>query len=123
MAEELKACPFCGDRDPEIVHTRLGIYLACTTGDDCTARGPSRDTESEAIAAWNHRAIPPDHETEIARRVREAVAAEREACAALMEIMNQDEDTVAPILLLPVRLLGRKFRAAAIRARITEELK
>lgn len=61
MQDELKACPFCGDRGPEITGdftNGLKIYIACTAGSDCTATGPACDTEAEAITAWNTRADP-----------------------------------------------------------------
>lgn len=52
---KLRPCPFCGDRDPEITGERGWTWLACTAGTDCTTRGPERETEREAILAWNHR--------------------------------------------------------------------
>lgn len=67
MAEKLKACPYCGDGDPEITGDSFGRWIACTAGSDCMARGPAMRTEAEAIAAWNRR--PPEGEHERALRV------------------------------------------------------
>lgn len=58
--------------------------------------------------------------TLIAQARAEGAAQEREACAQLMETQNEDEDGDLPELILKVRRLGRKLRAAAIRARKEE---
>lgn len=53
---ELRACPFCG-RDGACHEDEGDGYgrVICT----CTAYGPLRSSEAEAIAAWNTRALDP----------------------------------------------------------------
>ena len=56
---ELKPCPFCDWGVPPIVRWDMrnfrqrGRYcrVVCT----CGAKGPDRESEAEAVAAWNHR--------------------------------------------------------------------
>ena len=69
--DELKACPFCGKTEPLIVDTDTnideleegegtGFYTVCCnylTG-GCGATGAYRETEQEAIVAWNRRTQP-----------------------------------------------------------------
>jgi Lar family restriction alleviation protein len=57
---KLKPCPFCGGED--IVLRKVwgaslpsGYYHFCM-GIGCRAYGPTRETEEEAIRAWNRRA-------------------------------------------------------------------
>ena len=46
-------CPFCGsDNVFTFCHFCVGCFCGC---DDCEARGAIKDTEQEAIEAWNRR--------------------------------------------------------------------
>lgn len=56
--EELKPCPFCGGKDISIInHTAMGYWASCGP---CGAIGPTRQTEEEAVEAWNRRYEPPN---------------------------------------------------------------
>ena len=52
MSEELKSCPFCGDKDP-MMRGDEWKYIECY---ECDGSGPARETEQAAITAWNTRA-------------------------------------------------------------------
>jgi Lar family restriction alleviation protein len=53
MDVELKPCPFCGSSDVHIVAgDKCDEWGTCV---NCGADGPFRDTEAQAIAAWNRR--------------------------------------------------------------------
>lgn len=53
--DELKPCPMCGSDFLRI--SEFEEYVAC---DDCGTLGPSRESETEAIAAWNCRSASPE---------------------------------------------------------------
>lgn len=55
---ELKPCPFCGG-EAEILtaESMRGGYLFGIMCNDCCSRGDVYETEAEAIAAWNTRAV------------------------------------------------------------------
>lgn len=62
MTEKLKLCPFCGSENCEtftrIAKTEYGLvsgplYVMCK---DCSCKGPKKDSEEEAVKAWNSRA-------------------------------------------------------------------
>lgn len=53
-ADGLRACPFCGRHDALVISGGLRVFVAClSNGVDSV--GPTADTESAAIAAWNTR--------------------------------------------------------------------
>ncbi|MBZ9759451.1 Lar family restriction alleviation protein [Mesorhizobium sp. CA8] len=52
MAHRLKACPFCGSRKTEPTQYHSIFFVVCR---DCHADGPAKDSESDAIEAWNTR--------------------------------------------------------------------
>ena len=57
---ELKPCPFCGNKDVEICEVWSGRFhgkaVNCNfTDGGCGANSGSRETEAEAIEAWNRR--------------------------------------------------------------------
>ena len=45
-------CPFCGG-DAQALDLRAAWCVACSEGGECGACGPMRDTEAEAVTAWN----------------------------------------------------------------------
>ena len=52
---KLKPCPFCG-RELLVVEGWKGcVWVECI---NCNTEGPDKDTESEAIEAWNKRYTP-----------------------------------------------------------------
>ena len=53
----LKPCPFCSSNDVHIGGT-LGMKPFWVRCDNCHADGPIKDTEGDAIAAWNRRYDP-----------------------------------------------------------------
>lgn len=64
MSEELKPCPFCGNKkiDLHIKLTSVGNYFVfCGTEPRYLCGiGPMKKTRDEAIAAWNRRAPSPE---------------------------------------------------------------
>ena len=50
--EELKRCPFCGGEAKMFFVGRIGHLVQC---EKCKNMTPWKDTEGEAIAAWNRR--------------------------------------------------------------------
>ncbi len=57
----LKPCPFCGAAVYHVATAYGKIYIRCPHT-LCDVRGPHRQTEAKAIAAWNRRA-PPEKAT------------------------------------------------------------
>lgn len=53
MSNELKPCPFCGFQHPITIESGGRVYVECPL---CGAETSSRETEEEAIEAWNTRA-------------------------------------------------------------------
>jgi Lar family restriction alleviation protein len=58
----LLPCPFCNDPNPKVekinrigVHAEKYWYVVVCSVDHCDVMGPSRNTEAEAMAAWNNR--------------------------------------------------------------------
>jgi hypothetical protein len=47
-----KPCPFCTYADP-IIHGDADLFWIECMNPECCAEGPMRDTEEEAISAWN----------------------------------------------------------------------
>lgn len=60
-SQELKPCPFCDWINiPRIVRWDMRNFRQrgryCRVVCACGAKGPDRESEADAIAAWNHRA-------------------------------------------------------------------
>lgn len=53
MRNELKPCPFCGFQHPATIESGGRAYVECPL---CGAGTSSRETEEDAMAAWNTRA-------------------------------------------------------------------
>ena len=60
----IKPCPFCGNKDPELVSESEGMHYELGTcylvrcnflKGGCGARGGGREEKSDAIDAWNKR--------------------------------------------------------------------
>ena len=61
---EIKPCPFCGNKDLEIVAKSEGLHYEYGTGyivrcnylkGGCGANGGSRTTTEDAVETWNRR--------------------------------------------------------------------
>ncbi len=62
MSEELKPCPFCGGSMQKVKSSgRWGWFVSCA----CAAVGPSADSRTEAIRAWNRRVKPRQMRLEV----------------------------------------------------------
>lgn len=57
---ELLPCPFCGVAAAEV--GGLVPWAQCLA---CDATGPQRESEADAVAAWNHRAAAAAKDAEI----------------------------------------------------------
>lgn len=53
MSEELKPCPFCGDKTVYVYWREEQYFVSCN---NCDCEGGKQDTQEEAIKAWNRRA-------------------------------------------------------------------
>ena len=54
MANKLKPCPFCGNKENlELELWVISLRLFCPS---CGCHGPTGGTKQEAIGAWNRRA-------------------------------------------------------------------
>lgn len=56
--DELLPCPFCGGA-AEQNHTTTRWWVTCCDS-DCAGDGPIRESEAEAVAAWNQRVVKPE---------------------------------------------------------------
>ena len=59
MSEALKSCPFCGI-EADVAHANdLSYFYAYCANEDCEIQpeGGMRDTEKDAVAAWNTRPV------------------------------------------------------------------
>ena len=54
----MKVCPYCGGICVELSHTFYAPYWAVVWCRECGAQGPLKMDDAQAIAAWNHRALP-----------------------------------------------------------------
>lgn len=79
MTDTLKPCPFCGTHETsegDCVGVNnlndLTFWVSCSK---CGADGPREETEAEAIAAWNRRAVP-EITTSMVERAAEMIAGE-----------------------------------------------
>lgn len=80
MTEALKPCPFCGGELEQPYLRNPDVYRH-PESEDCFAR--KAIIHPEFYSAWNTRAaLDPDA---VAAMVQEAVKAEREACAKMIE--------------------------------------
>lgn len=52
--ETIKPCPFCGSIIVSVSRTAKLFWVFCK---NCNAEGISKETEAEAIEAWNNRPI------------------------------------------------------------------
>lgn len=54
---ELKSCPFCGHTNIQVFveYKDDGGYVYAMVCTKCMANGPWKDTEQQAIDAWNKR--------------------------------------------------------------------
>lgn len=56
MSNTLLPCPFCGISDAfGPIYDDHPIYKWLVVCDECGAQGPARETEAEAVEAWNWR--------------------------------------------------------------------
>lgn len=54
MSQELKPCPFCGEKQQNVISNWFKNHLVeC---ENCCASAPAGDTKASAIAEWNRRA-------------------------------------------------------------------
>lgn len=54
MTEDLKGCPFCNSKPIIVDLAKMHHYIRCDA-EECRTFGPDRETEEEAITAWNTR--------------------------------------------------------------------
>lgn len=56
MSNEISKCPFCGNDKQHIGSNGVGSFWVCCE-DGCGCEGPYRQSEAEAVEAWNTRAV------------------------------------------------------------------
>lgn len=117
MTEALKPCPFCGGELEQPYLRNPDVYRH-PESEDCFAR--KAIIHPEFYSAWNTRAaLDPDA---VAAMVQEAVRAEREACAKVIDKEATDTDNLMEetalgrLIAFQISSLLREV-AAAIRAR------
>jgi len=88
MAEELKACPFCGGKAETVQFTRKRWTVECLA-DGCGAGIISQGDMQTAIAAWNTRAQLPSQGGEaVAWREHSVNYAKGEKCPETIETLQ-----------------------------------
>lgn len=56
MENELKPCPFCGNKEVRLVDNISELGYAWVSCPKCYTEGPTKDANKEAMEAWNSRA-------------------------------------------------------------------
>lgn len=92
MSEELKPCPFCGGKPHAQLMGRMAVrYWEVVCDNECVFSGPPKDTEEQAIGAWNRRDPDAAKDAEI-EKLKAALELGCTAVAELaLEICGEDQ--------------------------------